>query len=308
MRRSSKWVRQRLNTGRVKLERGIILRSRVVFHADDLGLTESINLGIFQAIQYGLVRSTSIMGCGRAFTHATALLDGQSVCTGVHLTLDEETPVCTPSDVPSLVGQDGRFHSRATLMRKLTLSRQIDLSEVRMELEAQITKCLDAGIRVSHLDGHGHIHAHPRVAPIVVDLANKFGLKCIRVPNEPLTYVGAGVDPRRQLNKLIVLTMTIFSAKIFRRSGLASPAMFLGISHGGRVTTSAIRKMVDFGSRGSLFEIMCHPGKLSEELKADYGYWDYSWDSELRALMSDEIKEYVVNICDVVSLREAYFE
>lgn len=84
---------------------------RLIVSADDLGLHEDINRGIEQAHNQGIVTSVSLVACGEAFDHAIAVLRScPNLDVGVHLTLVEERPLSSPSEIPSLVGTDGRLY------------------------------------------------------------------------------------------------------------------------------------------------------------------------------------------------------
>jgi len=282
--------------------------TRFIVHADDFGLAESVNRGIVTAAEKGIVRSTSIMACGRAFERGVALLQKHSLCVGIHLTLDEETPVLPPGRIPSLVTSEGHFHSRSNLLKRLLLSRSIRLEEVYAELEAQFQRCIDAGLKLSHVDGHGHVHVYPRIAPIVAELAKRLGLANVRIPRESLRYWGGGPSPGRQLNKLIVYAFSAFSESTFRSAGLASPARFYGISHGGRVTEQSLQRMLRHAPEGAVVEIMCHPGFEDSQALLPYQAWNYTWQSELNALLSTRLPPLFAARGSLVSFKELHYE
>jgi chitin disaccharide deacetylase len=127
----------------------------LIVHADDLGITHSVNAATVKAFQTGLVNSGSVMVpcpwfpeiADYAKSHADADL-------GIHLTLTSERrscrwgPVSSKDKVRSLLDQDGYFHLTWT---KNTL---VKLEHVARELRAQIEKALAMGVRPTHLDSH----------------------------------------------------------------------------------------------------------------------------------------------------------
>jgi predicted glycoside hydrolase/deacetylase ChbG (UPF0249 family) len=79
---------------------------------------------------------------------------------GVHLTYvcdTVEAPISRPEDVPGLVRADRRFHSMNALLRHL-LQGSIKISEIIRETDAQLARVRDYGVRISHVDSHGHLH------------------------------------------------------------------------------------------------------------------------------------------------------
>ncbi len=57
--------------------------------------------------------------------------------------------------------------------------------EIEKEVTSQIEKLLDAGVTITHIDSHHHIHIFPAVAPIVMKAAQKYGIHRMRIPDEP---------------------------------------------------------------------------------------------------------------------------
>src|SRR5262245_49788758 len=134
---------------------------RLIIHADDFGETEQITLGICEGIEAGVITSASIMAnmpaTDFALARAPALASRASF--GVHLTLCEGRPL---TSAPSLVDRHGRFHSKRQLFLR-SMSGRLRLAELEAEIEAQVDRIAAGGVRVSHLDGHKHLHQLPVV-------------------------------------------------------------------------------------------------------------------------------------------------
>ncbi len=82
---------------------------RVIFHADDFGLTRAINAGILEAHACGLLRSASLIGCASAADDAAiGAAKHPDLDVGLHVALVAERPVLPPGSIPSLV-TDGFF-------------------------------------------------------------------------------------------------------------------------------------------------------------------------------------------------------
>jgi predicted glycoside hydrolase/deacetylase ChbG (UPF0249 family) len=127
----------------------------VIVHADDLGMTHSVNAASIKGLESGLVTSASIMVpcpwfpemADYAKTHPEADL-------GLHLTLTSERvfyrwgPVAPRDRVPSLVDLNGYF------LLNWTEAPRIDAKEVELELRAQIERAMAMGVRPTHLDSH----------------------------------------------------------------------------------------------------------------------------------------------------------
>ncbi len=127
----------------------------VIVHADDLGMTHSVNAASIKGLETGLVNSASIMVPCPWFPEMAEYAKAHPVADlGLHLTLTSERvfyrwgPVAPRDKVPSLVDSNGYFHLN------WTEPTRIDAREVELELRAQIEKAMAMGVRPTHLDSH----------------------------------------------------------------------------------------------------------------------------------------------------------
>ncbi|MFP5246178.1 MAG: carbohydrate deacetylase, partial [Thermoanaerobaculia bacterium] len=147
---------------------------RLIVTADDVGLHRGMNDGAFVAHREGIVTACSVVASGAAFDDAvTRLRDLSALEVGVHLTLVEER---------SLTGM--RFPRKYTSFVPLYLARAISLSAIETELRAQIERVLATGLRVTHLNGHQHLHLLPRIFRVVARLAEEYAIPYVRIVNE----------------------------------------------------------------------------------------------------------------------------
>lgn len=128
----------------------------LLIHADDAGLCAAANRATIDAMERGVVTSASVMVCCPGFADFAYFASSHRVYDfGVHLTLTSEWdslrwgPVADPAEVPSLVNADGTFWRTAD-----EFARHADVSEVEIEIRAQIDRARESGIVLSHLDNH----------------------------------------------------------------------------------------------------------------------------------------------------------
>ncbi|MFR6110068.1 MAG: ChbG/HpnK family deacetylase [Dialister invisus] len=69
----------------------------------------------------------------------------------------------------------------------------INLDDVYREWDAQIRKVLDAGISITHIDGHQHLHMWNKFFPIALALGKKYKIPCMRVPDESFFDISAKI-------------------------------------------------------------------------------------------------------------------
>ncbi len=127
----------------------------LIVHADDVGMTHSVNAATIKALDTGLVNSASIMVPCPWFPEIAAYAKSHpDIDFGLHLTLTSERvyyrwgPVAPKDKVLSLVDENGYFH------HDWSPETRIDPKDAEIELRAQIDRAYAMGIRPTHLDSH----------------------------------------------------------------------------------------------------------------------------------------------------------
>ncbi|MHB1314854.1 MAG: carbohydrate deacetylase [Christensenellales bacterium] len=195
----------------------------LIFNADDAGYTPGVNRGIEQSFQEGVVRSTTLMANMEAFEDAVSMLKrNPGLSAGVHLNLTCGKPL---SNQASLTNGNAMNHtSFAGALREA----------IRDELTLQIEKVKKTGIQITHIDSHHHVHSHPAVEPVALELARRNNLPLRRVDNSCF------MSPDR---------------------------LFTGF-FGDFATVETIQKAVEQAKKDGVcsLEIMCHPGYCDDML------------------------------------------
>jgi predicted glycoside hydrolase/deacetylase ChbG (UPF0249 family) len=247
-----------------------VLRSLVV-NADDLGLTVGVNNGIFDAHDRGVLTSTSVFANAAATGDALArALRRPSLGVGCHLTLVDGRPTLAPARVPSLIEGDGRFRRSWKPFIVSCLLGRVSLPEVEQELAAQIDRVRSAGLTLTHLDAHQHVHAYPPIFAIVTRLAERFRIPVVRVPFERWPTVSSNGPQQRTVRRQALLNaaMLPWAWRDYRnaaRAGIRTPR-FIGRSHTGVLSADALGAMLRALPPG-VTELMVHPGYVDETLE-----------------------------------------
>jgi predicted glycoside hydrolase/deacetylase ChbG (UPF0249 family) len=250
--------------------------TRLVVHADDFGETVEITRGICAAIEAGAVTSTTIMatmpGTEDALPRVAALADRASF--GVHLNLCEGRPL---THGRTLVNGEGEFHRKRALFLR-AVSGTLSAAEVEAEVSAQIARIRDAGVRISHVDGHKHLHQLPVVAGAVARVLPRFGIERVRLTR--LRSLAAMVQPARAMRELLALR----AAGEFRRAGLRFPSRVADLQAIMHVANKALRET------NGIVELFCHPGTAQADIEKP-GSCDRN--AELQFLLSARFRELI---------------
>lgn len=131
-------------------------RIRLITRGDDAGSCRSATLAVLEAYRTGIEKNASIMVPAPEFEHAAELLAREpGLCIGLHSTVTAEWddvrwgPVLPPERVPSLVDEHGHFFRT---VHALGLRARPD--ELMAELEAQLQKAREHGLKPAYLDTH----------------------------------------------------------------------------------------------------------------------------------------------------------
>tara|TARA_B110000305_G_scaffold242055_1_gene319424 strand:+ start:5947 stop:6972 length:1026 start_codon:yes stop_codon:yes gene_type:complete len=128
----------------------------LIIHADDIGLSSSVNKATFKAFKEGSINSGSIMmTCEKIEEIAEFSKENPELDFGIHLTVTSEWKnykwdgVLEPIEIPSLLNKNGNLYENK---KKVTLNA--DPIEIKKELQAQIDLANSMGINISHIDSH----------------------------------------------------------------------------------------------------------------------------------------------------------
>lgn len=269
--------------------------ARLIVNADDFGIHSAVNQGIIEGYVKGVLTSTSLLACGNAFEEAVELAHAYpQLGIGIHTALvGGLRPVCDPHRVPTLVTKDGVFPETYVEFMKWMYTGRINRHELYTELVAQCDKVMATGLRITHIDGHQHMHVLPEILPLVVALAKKHNLQGMRVPNEKALFMNGVVNPVRMFGKMGLSTLAARAYQPLRKASIRTTQHFWGMINGGNLTQGALHGILKaIGSKPGTHEIMTHPGIDNSTLSPIFR-WGYHWQEELQGLCSKETHDLI---------------
>jgi predicted glycoside hydrolase/deacetylase ChbG (UPF0249 family) len=230
----------------------------LILNADDFGLTAGINRAIVELFRANALTSTTLMATAPAADDAIALaLANPGLGVGCHLNFVEGYPSAHPESIPSLLGADGKtFRPSLIDFAQALLRGKIEAAELALETQAQIQRLQRAGIDVTHVDTHKHIHVFPPIARTIAHIAQRCGIHAIR---NPLPQIA--------------------SRELQTTDGT------LGIAGTGIMTPDILRRTLAAMPTEGTFELCCHPGHRDAALDAAPTRLRASREAEFRMLL-----------------------
>ena len=153
----------------------------IIANADDFGHCKDTVAATIDCFERGALTSATIMVGMPSTDHALAFARTHPQFSfGVHLIYcDLERPVLPPADIPDLVTSEGRFPD-SNVMRLRGLLRRVSVDQIAKETRAQLRRVAEAGIPISHVDSHGHLHKFQPFRQALIRVLPEFGIRRVR--------------------------------------------------------------------------------------------------------------------------------
>jgi chitin disaccharide deacetylase len=266
---------------------------RVIISADDFGLSVAVNEGIEQAHSAGILGSASLMVAAPAAADAVARarrLPGLKV--GLHLVVIEGASVLPHEQIPDLVGARGLFSSHAVRLGMSYFFRPKVRHQLAAEIRAQFQAFAGTGLRLDHANAHKHMHLHPTVGRLLIEIGAKFGLRAIRIPAEPAAVLAA-CGCRASLSSHALHGWTNLLRRQANRADLATNDHVFGIAWSGHMTAERVLRLLRHLPEG-VSEIYFHPAtrrdpRLGALMPA------YEHGAELATLLDSRLRDVLAD-------------
>lgn len=232
---------------------------RVILSADDFGLCASVNEAVEEAHSDGVLSTASLMvgaqGTAEAVERARRL---PGLHIGLHLVLVNGRPLSAPCEIPALTGPDGSFSSDLFRSGVRFFFLPGARRQLGKEIRSQFRAFQETGLPLDHVNCHNHMHLHPTVGQLVLEIGREFGLSAMRYPDEPiLPYCRAArrVSGNKVLSWLFLRPwLAVLKGKI-GRYGIRSNDFLFGLNDSGAMDLQIALRFIACLPRGQLKSI-----------------------------------------------------
>jgi chitin disaccharide deacetylase len=211
---------------------------------------------------------------------------------GLHLVLVDGQPTIPCAEIPGLVRRDGRFDPNMGRAGIRFFAVPGVRRQLAMEIRAQFEAFRATGLLLDHVNAHKHMHLHPTITRMMIEIGRDYSMAAVRVPFEPVGPLRAAFPDEH------------FSAPLYRpwlgwlRRRLQSAGLFVndnlfGLAWTGEMVEGRLLRLLPQLPPG-VSEIYFHPATLrSAALSAAMP--GYRHKEELTALLSPAAKSLIAN-------------
>ena len=254
---------------------------QIIITADDFGISQEINEAVEIAHTQGILSATSLM-VGEAFAEDAARRAKlmPSLGVGLHLALTRGKSVLDPKKIPDLVDASGRFKDNLFMCGlRFFFNSKVHL-QLAAEINAQFKAFQNFELKLDHVNVHNHMHMHPTVLDLILNIGGNFGMRAMRLPKTPHAPIYLKPWMLHIKNKL-------------NDNNIHHNDVLMGLSETGKMNSTTMQQCLKNLSSG-VTEIMCHPA-TGPWAGLDTHAKHFNFDKELAALIHPDVKTALKN-------------
>ena len=228
---------------------------RLIVCADDFGRDAAINEAVEDAHKNGILTCASLMVGAPAAADAIARARRlPSLRVGLHVVLIDGVPL-VPDTV--LARSDGNFENNPIRAGLRYFFEPGIRRALATEIRAQFELFQATGLTLDHVNSHQHMHLHPVIARLIVETGRDFGMRAVRLPDEPVAPLRRAFPAERQRAPAYRFTAAALRRRL-RRAGLLHNDHIFGVAWSGGMDQERVLALLS-QLPGGTSEIYFHP-------------------------------------------------
>jgi hopanoid biosynthesis associated protein HpnK len=263
---------------------------RLIVCADDFGLDPAVNEAVEEAHRHGILSTASLMvgaPCAADAVARARRLPGLAV--GLHLVLVDGRPLAAEPG-KGLVRANGEFDRNLGRTALRVALRPAVRRQLAREIRAQFEAFRATGLPLDHVNAHKHMHLHPTIARLIVEIGRDYGMRAVRLPHEPRTPLRRAFPDERYPPPLYRPWVAALHRRL-KRADLVTNDHLFGIAWSGGMVEERLSRLLPCLPEG-VSEIYCHPAAEAGRP----GELRYRRREELAALMSPHLRRRIAEL------------
>jgi chitin disaccharide deacetylase len=211
-----------------------------------------------------------------------------NLSVGLHLVLVDGRPLLSEAGT-GLVREDGEFDrslGRAALRVFLSPAARRQLAR---EIRAQFKAFCATGLALDHVNAHKHMHLHPTIGRLIVEIGCEYGMRAVRVPDEPVAPLRRAFPDERYRPPLYRPWVEALRRRL-ARAGLSTNDYIFGIAWSGGMVEGRLLRLLPHLPDG-VSEIYFHPAAEADG-QSGCGHRR----AELAALLSSRVRQRIAEL------------
>jgi hopanoid biosynthesis associated protein HpnK len=266
---------------------------RLIVTGDDFGLSLAVNEAIEEAHRKGVLSTASLMVGAKAARDAVDRARRlPSLRVGLHLVLVGGSPISPPRMLPGLVDARGEFSSHLFRAGINFFFRPGIRRQLEQEIRAQFQAFRNTGLSLDHVNCHNHMHLHPTIGRLILQVGKEYDLKAVRYPREPVLRswrASRKALGRKLFSWLLLWPWLVLLKNQLRQAHVRSNHFVFGMNDSGNMNLDLVLRFLKNLPPG-VTEIYFHPAsrrcpQLNQTQK------NYRYEEEFAALTSPALRE-----------------
>jgi hopanoid biosynthesis associated protein HpnK len=213
------------------------------------------------------------------------------LAVGLHVNLVDGSPVLPPDAVPALLDASGAFDANMLRAGLRFFFSPAARRQVETEIRAQFAAFRATGLNLDHVNAHRHMQIHPTIARLIVRVGSEFGMRAMRVPDEPWRLLARAAAAGERVAPPLYAPWIALLRRRLRRAGLVRNDRLFGLAWTGAMTEERVLRLVASLPPGTS-ELYCHPA-VAQTPRLARTMPRYRPVEELAALVSARVRALI---------------
>ena len=180
---------------------------------------------------------------------------------GLHLVLTNGKAILDPSEIPELINSVGEFRTSQFYSGIKYFFSIKTRKQLKKEIRAQFEAFSKTGLKLDHVNAHNHMHLHPTIFNLIIEIGRDYDLTAIRIPNEP--PLNSIVDNKKEFmiryfRWIFFMLFTYFMKKKCKKNNIIFNDIIFGLHDTGHMNIEKLIRIIPHITNG-ITEIYAHP-------------------------------------------------